>query len=197
VAKRDGRKSVLDGVSLDVERGQIVAIVGENGCGKSTRLKICAGVLPPDAGQVRTFGRVGYCPQEPGLFELLDPDQHLVAFGAGAGLGRRAALGRGRRLLADLGFPPGESTVARHLSGGSRQKLNLALALIGDPAVLLLDEPYQGFDRGTYVNLWDQLHHWRDRGTAILLVTHLLTEVGRVDRVLDLSTRATSGPVRA
>ena len=73
------------------------------------------------------------------------------------------------------------------LSGGQRQKLNLALTMLDDPEVLLLDEPYQGFDHGTYVNLWDQIAAWTDEGRAVIVITHLLAEASRVDRVVEVA----------
>lgn len=76
--------------------------------------------------------------------------------------------------------------MTRDLSGGTRQKLNLALALLTDPTVLLLDEPYQGFDRGTYVNFWDHCETWRRAGKSVVVVTHMLAELERVDRVIEL-----------
>lgn len=186
VTKRFGRRLVLDDVDLDVAAGEAVALIGENGAGKSTLLKICAGFLDPDAGTVTTSGRVGYCPQEPGLLDLLTADEHLVLFGRAQGLSRPDALAQGRQLLDELGFPVGRPTQTRRLSGGSRQKLNLALALLGERDVLLLDEPYQGFDHGTYVSFWHHVERWRDEGRAIVVVTHMLAELHRVDRVVEL-----------
>ena len=194
IGKRWGRKLVLEGVGLVLKPGEVVALVGENGSGKTTLLRICAGLVRPTSGRVETAGRIGYCPQDAGVLELLTADEHIVLFGRGAGLDRRDAVSIGRQLLQDLGFPVGERTVARDLSGGTRQKLNLCLALLGDPPILLLDEPYQGFDRGTYVNFWDHVHAWRSQGKAILVVTHLLAELSRVDRVVELlPTRADGG----
>ncbi len=181
-----GGTTVLDSVDLAVEFGQSVAIVGENGAGKTTLLRLCAGLLAPTAGDVTHRGTIGYCPQEPGVVDLLDADQHLVLFGSALGLGRHEALTRGRRLLAKFGFPVGDRTVARDLSGGTRQKLNLALALLGDPDLLLLDEPYQGFDHGSYVDFWHHVEGWCADGHAVLVVTHLLTETDRVDRVVEV-----------
>lgn len=193
VSKRYGRRGVLHGASLTVRRGEAVAVTGENGSGKSTLLRLCAGMLTPDAGRIHRHGTVGYCPQEPGLVDLLDPDQHLLLFGTAAGLSRAEARASGRRALDALGFPPGERGLARDLSGGSRQKLNLALALLGDPALLLLDEPYQGFDMGAYVDFWAHVGRWRAQGRAVVVVTHLLTELDRVDRVVQVR----GGAVRA
>ena len=194
VSKRYGRKLVLADVGLDVRSGEAVALVGENGAGKTTLLRICAGLLAPDSGRVTAVGRIGYCPQEPGVLDLLTGDEHLAYFGAALGLSRHRAQEEGRRFLGELGLPEGdEKVVARSLSGGNRQKLNLALAVLGDPPVLLLDEPYQGFDRGTYVNFWDHVDAWRSRGKAVVVVTHLLAELTRVDRVVELrGTRAVS-----
>jgi len=163
-----------------------VALTGENGAGKSTLLRLCAGLLRPDAGRVEVRGGLGYCPQTPGLFDRLTADDHLVLFGRAAGFDRHAALERGHAVLAEFDFPLAERTVVCDLSGGTRQKLNLALAMLADPDVLLLDEPYQGFDHGTYVNFWDHCQVWRDAGKAVVVVTHMLAELDRVDRVIEL-----------
>ena len=186
VGKSFGHTQVLREVNLTVRAGEVVALTGENGAGKTTLLRICAGVLRADAGTVEVAARIGYCPQSPGLFELLTADEHLVMFGRGIGLTREAALQRGHGLLAEFGFPIGPKVVTSDMSGGTRQKLNLALALLADPGLLLLDEPYQGFDRGTYVNFWDHCHTWRAQGKAVIVVTHMLAELDRVDRILEL-----------
>jgi ABC-type multidrug transport system, ATPase component len=186
VSKRFGRKVVLDDVDLTVHGGEIVALTGENGAGKTTLMRICAGLVRSDSGEVSVGGRIGYCPQVPGMFELLTADDHLVMFGRGAGIDRTESLRRGREILEEFGYPVRERSVIRDLSGGTRQKVNVALALLTDPAILLLDEPYQGFDRGTYVNFWDHCQTWRDAGKAVVVVTHMLAELERVDRVVEL-----------
>jgi ABC-type multidrug transport system ATPase subunit len=169
---------ILDGASLEVHAGEAVALTGENGSGKTTLLRICAGLLSPDSGTVHRHGRIGYCPQEPGVFDHLTIGEHLKLFGGTV---------EGTRLLRELGLPPDNRTVARELSGGSRQKLNLVLAVLSAPQVLLLDEPYQGFDRGTYVDFWRHVRDWRDEGRAVLVVTHALTDLDRADRVVELT----------
>ena len=182
-----GSKLVLESVSLSVAAGQAVAIVGENGAGKSTLMRICAGLVRPRAGTVRARARVGYCPQEPGLFDLLSADEHLVLFAPALGLSAARARREGRALLSELGFPVGDRSPTRLLSGGARQKLNLALALLGGARVLLLDEPYQGFDRDAYVCFWEHVSAWRAGGLAVVVVTHLLTDLALVDRVIELA----------
>ena len=192
IRKHYGRRLALDGASVSVAAGEAVAVVGENGSGKTTLMRVCAGVLRPDAGSVVATGRVGYCPQRPALLDLLNADEHLLLFGAALGLAAREALDHGREVLAELRFPADDRTRAGVLSGGSRQKLNLALALLGDPPVLLLDEPYQGFDQGSYLSFWQHVSHWRGQGKAIIIVTHVLPDPTLVDRVVELAVPASS-----
>ncbi|MEE6257398.1 ATP-binding cassette domain-containing protein [Plantactinospora sonchi] len=187
ISKRYRRRPVLTGVDLTVRAGEIAAVVGANGSGKSTFLRICAGLLSPDAGKVRVHGALGYCPQAGGTNDFLHPEEHFVLVGAGRGMSRAQARAAGRGQAAALDWDPSGRTQARHLSGGTRQKLNLVMAGLGEPDVVLLDEPYQGFDRGTYLDFWQQLWRWRAAGKAIVVVTHLLNQLDRVDTVLELT----------
>jgi len=193
ITKRYRRRTVLAGVDLTVRAGEIAAVVGANGAGKSTFLRICAGLASPDQGRVRVHGALGYCPQSGGTNDYLYPEEHFELIGAGRGLHRAESRAAGRAHAAALDWDPAGRTQARHLSGGTRQKLNLVMAALGEPDVLLLDEPYQGFDRGSYLDFWQQLWRWRSAGKAIVVVTHLLNQLDRVDTVLDLTpTRETS-----
>jgi ABC-type multidrug transport system ATPase subunit len=183
-----GDRTVLDGVSLTVHAGERVAIVGENGAGKTTLMRICARLMAPGAGTLEIDGRVGYCPQIPGLHDLLTPDEHLALFSPALGLTRSEGIARGRELLAEFGFPPADHrSQIRHLSGGCQQKLNLTLALLGGARLLLLDEPYQGFDHGSYMNFWDHVSRWSRQGIAVIVVTHMLADLDLVDRVVSLT----------
>jgi ABC-2 type transport system ATP-binding protein len=187
ICHRYGERVILKDVSLVVEPGERVALTGENGAGKSTLMRVCARLLTPQAGTLRIEGRVGYCPQIPGLHDLLNADEHLALFSPALGLSRGDAVRRGRELLSEFGFPVGERTQIRHLSGGSQQKLNLALALLGGARLLLLDEPYQGFDHGSYENFWDHVARWSADGLAVVVVTHMLQDLELVDRVVELT----------
>jgi ABC-2 type transport system ATP-binding protein len=126
-----------------VDPGSLVAIGGLERLGQSTLLKIAAGEMAPDAGQVRRGGSLGYCPQQPVLDDSLSGQQHFEHFAAAYGFG---SLARAERLLDLLGFRRFRDDRVAELSGGTRQKLNLAVAVLHDPEVLLLDEPYQRFD---------------------------------------------------
>jgi ABC-type multidrug transport system ATPase subunit len=190
VTKAYGRHPVLRGVDLEVPAGSLVAVVGENGAGKSTLLKILAGTLAPDEGTVSVRGGLGYCPQEPVLNGALTVDQHLRYFAAAY---RLPTLGRADELLETLRFPQYRRRAVDELSGGTRQKLNLALALVHDPDVLLLDEPYQGFDWETYLRFWDLVDGLRERGRSVVVITHLVFEEQRFDRLYELK----DGRVRA
>jgi len=175
---------VLRGVDLTVAAGQLVAVVGENGAGKSTLLRALAGALPVDRGQIRVRGRIGYCPQQPVLNDTLTVQQHLRYFAAAY---RLAGLRRADELVAGLGYERYRGQTAGTLSGGTRQKLNLTLALMHEPAVLLLDEPYQGFDWETYLRFWDLVSELQARGTAIVIITHLVFEQDRFNLIGDLA----------
>ncbi|MFD3608279.1 ABC transporter ATP-binding protein [Streptomyces atroolivaceus] len=178
VRKGYRQRPVLRGVSLDLRPGQLVGIVGENGAGKSTLLRILAGDLAADSGIVERAGRLGCCPQESVLHQAFTVEQHLRFFQAAYGISR---LTRAYELLEELNFSGYRHERVETLSGGTRQKLNLVLALMHDPQVLLLDEPYQGFDWETYLRFWDLAAALRDRGCAVLVVSHLAYDASRLD----------------
>ncbi|MFD3657638.1 ABC transporter ATP-binding protein [Streptomyces sp. NPDC058620] len=178
VFKSYRNRPVLRGMSLDLHAGQLVGIVGENGAGKSTLLRILAGDLTADSGVVERSGRLGCCPQETVLHQAFTVEQHLQFFQAAYGISR---LSRAYELLEELNFSGYRYERVETLSGGTRQKLNLVLALMHDPQVLLLDEPYQGFDWETYLRFWDLAAALRDRGCAVLVVSHLAYDVSRLD----------------
>jgi ABC-2 type transport system ATP-binding protein len=177
---------VLDGASLMVCRGELVGLVGENGSGKSTLMQIIVGLLGHDAGSVWQDGRLGYCPQQPMLWDKLTVDEHFELFARAYDLDDATRERSVTGLLSELQFERYRRYRVEELSGGTRQKLNLALALMHEPSVLLLDEPYSGFDWETYVRFWEMAERRRDQGMGILIVSHLLAERERLDRVYEL-----------
>jgi ABC-type multidrug transport system ATPase subunit len=181
--RRYGKRSVLRGVTLSVARGEIVGIAGENGSGKSTLLRLLAGIERPDAGAIVRRGRLGYCPQETLVFDRLSVRENLDYFGTAYGL----PDGPRRATLSDrLGVKLDDRTPVSDLSGGTRQKLNLAIALLHEPELLLLDEPYIAFDWESYLAFWDLARALRARGRALVLVSHLIYDRSQVDRLLQL-----------
>jgi ABC-type multidrug transport system ATPase subunit len=177
---------VLDGAELMVCRGELVGLVGENGSGKSTLMQVIVGLLASDTGNVWHEGRLGYCPQQPMVWEKLTVDEHFELFARAYGLQESARERSIEGLLEELQFARYRGHRVEELSGGTRQKLNLALALMHEPAVLLLDEPYSGFDWETYLRFWELSERRRDEGMGILIVSHLLAERERLDRVYEL-----------
>ncbi|MEE1798408.1 ABC transporter ATP-binding protein [Streptomyces sp. JV176] len=193
------RHAVLRGVDLHLRPGVLAGIVGENGAGKTTLLKILSGELAPDRGSVRHSGRFGYCPQSVVLDDSFTVRQHLDLFRHAFGL---ADLRRAEEVMETLALTEYLDRRAGLLSGGSRQKLNLTLALMHDPDVLLLDEPYQGFDWETYLRFWELATELRDAGRSVLVVSHLAYDVDRLDELWRLEggrltrrDRASEAPV--
>ena len=177
---------VLRGVALTLMPGEAVGLVGENGSGKSTLMRILAGALSPDSGAVSRRGHLGYCPQEPLLYDRLTCDEHFDLFAHAYGLSAEVERPARAAIYDELGFARYATTRVDHLSGGTRAKLNLGLALIADPGVLLLDEPYAGFDWDTYQRFWSLVARRRAAGRSVLIISHFVNDVDRFDRILDL-----------
>ncbi len=183
IAKAYGRQQVLRGASFFTKRSELVGIVGENGSGKTTMLKILVGLLKPDAGDVEISGRIGYCPQEPLVFNRLTVHENYRYFARAYGL---TDLGLADHLLQSLKFEKYRHTLVGNLSGGTRQKLNLAIALMHNPDVLILDEPYNGFDWETYLYFWQLTEQLMKTGKSILVVSHLVFDRNRFNRIYAL-----------
>jgi len=177
---------VLRGVGLQLGAGEVVGLVGENGSGKSTLMKILVGALAPDSGTVTHAGRLGYCPQEPLVYARLTCDEHFDLFGHAYGMPEETSATAREELYDTLGFARYRGTRADQLSGGTLAKLNLGLALLADPEVLLLDEPYAGFDWDTYLRFWDLVAQRRESGRTVLIISHFVVDEDRFDRIVDL-----------
>jgi ABC-2 type transport system ATP-binding protein len=183
---RRRRVEVLRGASLEVRPGELVGLVGENGSGKSTLMQVIVGLLSRDGGTLSAPARLGYCPQQPLLWDKLTVDEHFELFARAYALDDQTASAARDGLLDELGFAKYVGYRVEELSGGTRQKLNLALALLHDPQLLLLDEPYAGFDWETYLRFWEMAERRRATGMGILIVSHLLAERERLTRIYEL-----------
>ncbi len=177
---------VLVGADIVLGQGEIVGLVGENGSGKSTLMKILVGSIDRDQGTITSSGTVGYCPQEPILYERLTCDEHFELFGTAYGMTDHETSRARDEIYETLGFGEWRRSRVEELSGGTRSKLNLGLALLPDPDLLLLDEPYAGFDWDTYQRFWDLTRERRDEGRSLLIISHFITDADRFDRIYDL-----------
>ena len=186
VARRFGQRVVLEPIDLDLESGEIVALGGPNGAGKSTLLAILAGALPPSAGEVARpdSARVGWMPQQPALYRRLSARENLELFARLAGLAAPATAVAAA--LEAVGHEDEERRVGA-LSVGNVQRVNLAIGLLGEPRVLLLDEPTASLDVAHRRSLWRLVDALRERGGSVLFATHNLEEARRTaDRLLVL-----------
>lgn len=200
--KSYGRLGVLDGVSLTVASGELVAVVGPSGCGKSTLFDVVAGLEPADAGRVLVDGAdatgrtdaFAYMPQQDLLFPWRTVLDNTTLGLEVAGLRRRAARERARPLFAEFGLAGFEGARPGELSGGMRQRAALLRTVVQERPVLLLDEPFGALDAltRTEMQLWLSRMHARF-GWTVVLVTHDVREaVLLADRVVVLAPRPTS-----
>jgi ABC-2 type transport system ATP-binding protein len=192
VHKWFGSHHVLDGFSLRVDRGEVVGLLGPNGCGKTTVLNIVCKLLPYDSGQVhlmgeplselgyRARGLVGLCTQHCALYTDLLPAENLNFFARLYGLSEKERKQRVAELMGSFELQRFASTQVGQLSGGWQQRLHLAVSLIHRPKLLVLDEPTSAVDVEARMDLWRIIEGLRDSGTSILLTTHHLAEAERL-----------------
>jgi ABC-2 type transport system ATP-binding protein len=180
------RVPVLAGADISLHPGEVVGLVGENGSGKSTLMKVLVGALAPDSGTVTRSGRLGYCPQEPLVYPRLTCDEHFDLFAHAYGMTAQAGQASRQAIYDALGFARYARTRADQLSGGTLAKLNLGLSLLPDPDLLLLDEPYAGFDFDTYQRFWQLVAQRRQAGRSVLIVSHFVVDAQRFDRIVEV-----------
>jgi ABC-2 type transport system ATP-binding protein len=184
--KSYGGREALKGISLEAREGELVACIGPNGAGKTTLLTILANIQAPDSGTMSAVGRVGWVPQQPALYGKLSVLENLRLFARLEGVDDvDAAVAR---MVAEVGLEErGDEQVAR-LSGGNRQRVNVAIGLLGSPPVLLLDEPSAALDPQQRERLWQFIGGLAARGTTVLYSTHVVSEAERyATRVLVLA----------
>ena len=139
-----------------------------------------------DRGIINRNGKIGYCPQRALLFPHLTVQEHFIYFAIAYGIGRDQLKRRSEELLLHFNYKKYKQEKIINLSGGTQQKLNLSIALLHEPDLLILDEPYNGFDWDTYQMFWNYTNNLKKQGCAILIVTHLLSEKERLDRIYKL-----------
>ncbi|QWF77922.1 ABC transporter ATP-binding protein [Amycolatopsis sp. CA-230715] len=185
-----GGRAVVRGIGFEVARGTITGLLGPNGCGKTTLLRSIVGVQVVAGGTVTVLGRpagdgelrrrIGYATQDPALYADLTVSEALRYFATVLGSGPSSV----DRVLADVGLEGSARTLVGRLSGGQRARANLAAALLGEPALLVLDEPTVGADPELREHLWRLFRARAAAGTTLLVSSHVMDEAARCDQLL-------------
>ncbi len=187
LTKRYGERAALRDVTFGISPGELVAIIGPNGAGKTTLLSILAGIAPATSGSVEHGeGGVGWVPQASAIYAKLSVAENLRLF---ARLERAADPEQVvDRMLAQAGLEDRRDDEVSQLSGGNRQRVNIAVGLVGDPSILLLDEPSSSLDPRQRERLWAFIGGLTEHGTTVVYSTHNVQEAERyADRVLVLA----------
>ena len=189
-------QEVLRDISLSIKPGELVAIIGESGCGKSTFLKIISGIISTShQGKIKIFGKpkffsknkIGFTPQEVSLVPDLSILDNIKIFGLNSGIPEKKAIKKANKLLQMLKLGENLNKLPSQLSGGQHARLNIILSILHDPKILILDEPFAGLDFLNRRLLWHFLESLRKKGKSIILTSHLLTETQKhVDRLIIL-----------
>jgi ABC-2 type transport system ATP-binding protein len=187
---RRGGRTVLREVSLRIPRGSVTGLLGPSGCGKSTLIRSIMGVQVISGGSVTVLGRpagspdlrprVGYVTQAPALYDDLTVEENLGYFARLLGVTPE----RIEEVLVTVDLDRARGRVTRDLSGGQRARVSLATALLGDPELLVLDEPTVGLDPVLRRNLWTTFEELAARGTTLLVSSHVMDEAARCDELL-------------
>jgi ABC-2 type transport system ATP-binding protein len=187
LSKSFGERAALRDVSLAVDRGELLAVLGPNGAGKTTLLSILAGITRADSGSVgRADGEVGWVPQQAGVYRRLTVEENLRLFARMEEVEDVEATVE--RMLEQTGLGDRRHDQVSSLSGGNQQRINIAIGLLGDPSVLLLDEPSSGLDPSQRIRLWEFVAGLSEGGTAVIYSTHQIEEASHYgDRLVVLA----------
>lgn len=193
ITQRFGEQEVLHAVSLEVEAGEILGLLGPSGAGKTTFVNVVAGVAEPVSGRVEVFGqkmpslvvmrRIGYMAQSDALYYDLTADENLEFFGTIYGLGGDGLKQAMVRALETAHLKVEPRKLVRNFSGGMRRRLSLATSIMHDPELLILDEPTIGLDPLHRVDIWESFRAMADAGRTLLVTTHVMDEAERCDRL--------------
>ncbi len=178
LSRRFGERAALRDVSFELAAGELVGIIGPNGAGKTTLLSILAGALAPDTGELQLAGAtVGWVPQQPALYSKLSVAENLRLFARLEKVADPEAAVAA--MLEQTGLADRAGEEVGRLSGGNQQRVNIAIGLLADPSVLLLDEPSASLDPRQRERLWDFISALARRGTTVVFSTHNVAEVER------------------
>jgi ABC-2 type transport system ATP-binding protein len=192
LTRRFGEFTAVDRLTFEVSEGAICAFLGPNGAGKSTTVKMLTGLLPPTSGEVEVCGlnaqadplelkrRIGVLPEDLGLFDDLTVEEHLLLTGSVYGVDRKETRSRTDQLLHALSLGHGRNTFAASCSHGMRKKTAFAMALLPNPRVLFLDEPFEAIDPVTSKIMRDLLESISRRGVTVFLTSHILQVVEQI-----------------
>ncbi len=193
VSRRFGSRTVLDGISLRMERGEIFGLLGPSGSGKTTLVKLITGIDKTDHGTVRMFGermpklsmfqRFGYMAQSDALYQELTARENLQFFASLFGLTGSRRQDRIAEVMRIVDLTAHLNKAVSNYSGGMKRRLSLAISLLHEPELLILDEPTVGIDPVLRQSIWEELFALRERGTTILLTTHVMDEAEKCDRI--------------
>ncbi|WP_062071189.1 ABC transporter ATP-binding protein [Demequina sediminicola] len=188
VTVKYGDTTALDNVSLDARPGEVYAVVGGDGAGKTTALRCLAGAVNPTEGSVSTPGRrsIGFMPTAAGVWGDLSVNENIDFVAAAQGVTGQSLSDRREELLEATGLTGATSRLARQLSGGMRQKLAFSLAMLHRPDLLILDEPSTGVDPVSRIDLWRMISRATADGAAVVMATTYLDEAQRASQVLAL-----------
>ena len=186
LSKSYGERRALRDASFEVKRGELLAVVGPNGAGKTTLLGILAGIGEADSGTVEASGEVGWVPQQAALYRRLTVEENLRLFARLEKVGDPDAAVEA--MLDQTGLAERRGDQVAELSGGNQQRINIAIGLLAEPAVLLLDEPSAGLDPGQRIRLWEFVSSLAKAGTTVVYSTHQIEEATHYgDRLLVLA----------
>ncbi|NNM05047.1 MAG: ATP-binding cassette domain-containing protein, partial [Gemmatimonadetes bacterium] len=197
VTKRFGEHTAVDSLDLEIPKGSVYGLLGPNGSGKTTTIRIMMGILLPDVGEVELFGgapgieknaRVGYLPEERGVYRKMKVKDLLVFLGEIRGLSRGESLNRAMAWLDRLDLTDWADKKTQDLSKGMQQKVQFIGTVLHDPEILILDEPFSGLDPINQEALEGIVREYQARGTTILFSTHLMDHAERLcERVCMIS----------